>query len=524
MSDLHISWDEYRSKTEDLAKNTPSKNNPEDLVSEDQKSNIVKNAKQESSLFPRNPIEGAPFCQGFLFFIADDKYFAVDKKYSNYLKAQAMRHLGDIGKLGKEVISKEKGGAMMVRGMQKAKEFTDIGIDDNNIAKGQFSAPQFSLYYGKFAAEEAFLGEYRSFAGKEQRALFGETVQGPDVEKVIEWRKVLHALPDTRDAQGISGKAWFDIATKRINLIYAVERNIGEHAIKAANRLAEEVANDQRNLIVIDTILLIIAAAIGIFVGVRITRGLNAITSDINTLSSGRFDFEVAIQDRTDDFGAIAKSLEGFQRNAEERVALEEKTQNLQKKAEHERSSMLTDLTASFEQSIGMTVQSLTNHCSQLANVSESLGKKSEQGGNRSLAVAEATITTSQEVDTVAQTGSELSSTIQEISARVAETTSTMRAVVHEVDDAATRIETLQMASQEIGSVVQLINDIAGQTNLLALNATIEAARAGDAGKGFAVVANEVKELWGGPEKLADLVGEKPVTPFKDTLLWMYTE
>ena len=226
----------------------------------------------------------------------------------------------------------------------------------NNIAKAKFSAPQFNLYYGKFAAEEAFLGEFRSFAGKEQRALFDETVQGPDVEKVIEWRKVLHALPDTRDAQGISGKAWFDIATKRINLIYAVERNIGEHAIKAANRLAEEVANDQRNLIVIDTILLIIAAAIGIFVGVRITRGLNAITSDINTLSSGRFDFEVAMQDRTDEFGAIAKSLEGFRKNAEERVALEEKTQNLQKKAEHERSSMLTDLTASFEQSIGMTV------------------------------------------------------------------------------------------------------------------------------------------------------------------------
>ncbi len=86
----------------------------------------------------------------------------------------------------------------------------------------------------------------------------------------------------------------------------------------------------------------------------------------------------------------------------------------------------------------------------------------------------------------------------------VNKTVHAVKGIAQDLDHVSADITRLNDLSEQISSILELIESVADQTNLLALNAAVEAARAGQAGKGFAVVAEEVRNLAGRARKATD--------------------
>lgn len=242
-----------------------------------------------------------------------------------------------------------------------------------------------------------------------------------------------------------------------------------------------------------------------------VTKPIKVLGETMRALTQNKLDVPVPYIKQSTEIGSMARKVEVFKNNAIEKVELEKKQQENEKRMQAEKKKAMQDLANNFENRVQGIINEVISTVTGLKSTSQEMSSAIDNANNKASTVAQTAEATSHNVNSVASSVEEMSATVREVANQITHSTQSVKEAVQAKDRANQVSETLEQAATKIGEIVELILAIAGQINLLALNATIESARAGEAGKGFAVVANEVKSLANQTTKATDDISNQVV-------------
>ena len=388
---------------------------------------------------------------------------------------------------------------------------------------------------GVAAARRQFEEDWSTYTGEllPDEFEFVNDVLTPGLDSVRQAFVVLEQVFQSNDRAGLSAFVQDDMSALIDPFLNALLASSSERQLVSSRIFAESLRNNRFFLyttLAVIVIGLLLAGFLGFLIYRAIVEPIAQISSTVQGVSEGNYDVRTGLSGN-DELSELGSALDGL---VEERVTtlvkVEEENERLNdsvlrlldgvsRMSERDLTvsvPVTPDVTGPVADAINQMVEETAKVLLQVSRIANQVGAACATVNRKSMAVSESATNQQQEVNRTAAELASASDTLNsiahlarecnQIADRTSKTTekamntvtgtlSSMNEIREAIQETGKRIKRLGERSQEITSVVDIINTISERTHMLAVNASMQAAAAGEAGRGFAVVADEVQRL-----------------------------